>query len=75
MEGMTGLDVLERLRTDARLSRIPVIILTGADLTAEQKEKLSNFGHQMILKSVLKEQDLLNELEQALKQFMNNGRK
>jgi len=74
MEGMTGLDVLERLRTDARLSRIPVIILTGGDLTAEQKNKLSNFGHQMILKSVLKEQDLLNELELALKQFMNNGR-
>jgi len=73
MEGMTGFDVLERLRAEARLKRIPVIILTGASLTREQKKQLADFGPQMISKSVLKEQDLLNELEMALKKFKTSS--
>ncbi|MEN6572037.1 MAG: GAF domain-containing protein [Anaerolineaceae bacterium] len=72
MDGMNGLEVLERIRADKRLNRIPVIILTGADLSKEQRNELADMGPRLISKSVLKEQELLNELEAALQKYKIN---
>lgn len=69
MDGMNGLEFLEYLRIDKRLERIPVILLTGADLTKEQQNELAAMGPKLISKSILKEKDLLNELESALKNY------
>ena len=70
MDNMNGLEFLEHLRADMRLSRIPVILLTGADLSKEQRQELAVMGPKLITKSTLKEQDLLNELEAALKKYI-----
>lgn len=69
MPGLNGFAVLELLRAEPRLSRIPVIILTGADLNAEQQSLLNEFGSQMLSKTTLKEKDLLLYLESALKKI------
>lgn len=66
MPGTDGFLVLEKLRTDPQLSAIPVIILTGADLKPEQHRMLAEFGKQMLTKSMLKENELLNTIEAAL---------
>jgi len=42
MPGMDGLEVLERLKSDAATQRIPVVALTAA--TAEQANELSRAG-------------------------------
>jgi CheY-like chemotaxis protein len=67
MPDMDGFSLLETFRTDPLLRNVPVIILTGADLTAEQRDLLSEFGQQMIHKGSLREIDLLNTLENSLR--------
>lgn len=68
MPDMNGFAILEKMRSEPSLSNLPVIILTGADLTAEQHQQLANFGQQMLHKGLLRENELLNTLEQALQQ-------
>lgn len=71
MPGLDGFQLLEKFRTDPDLSQIPVIILTGADLTPDQHRQLAEFGQNMLNKSVLREKDFLNRLEQALGRIQN----
>jgi len=66
MPDMDGFAVLQQLRTNSLWNRIPVIILTGADLTAEQQKQLNEFGKDMLSKSSLRESDLLSMLEETL---------
>ncbi|HAD07182.1 MAG TPA: hypothetical protein DCE76_08495, partial [Anaerolineaceae bacterium] len=66
MPGLDGFQLLEKIRTDSQFRNIPIIILTGADLTPEQHHQLANFSQNMLNKSYLREKDLLNHLEQAL---------
>jgi CheY-like chemotaxis protein len=66
MPNINGFDLLDKIKIDARLNRIPVIVLTGADLNADQQKQLSEYSEQLLTKSVLKESDLLNNIEQAL---------
>ncbi len=66
MPDMNGFAILEKMRGDPILSKIPVIILTGADLTPEQHQQLANFGRQLLTKGLLRENELLHTLEQAL---------
>ena len=46
-----------------------MLILTGADLTAEQQKQLNEFGNAMLSKSQLRENDLLTLLEEALRKL------
>lgn len=71
MPRMNGFDLLEKFHTDARLGRIPVIILTGADLNSDQLKQISDFSLHMISKSTLHETDLLKNIEQALSKIKN----
>jgi signal transduction histidine kinase/DNA-binding response OmpR family regulator len=71
MPRMNGFDLLEKFHADARLSRIPVIILTGADLDTDQQKQISEFSQHMISKSTLHESDLLKNIEQALSKIKN----
>jgi signal transduction histidine kinase/CheY-like chemotaxis protein len=69
MPGMNGFAILENLRTNPLLRNIPVIILSGADLTAEQHQQLTDFGQDILSKGFLREKELLLLLEDALKKF------
>jgi CheY-like chemotaxis protein len=71
MPRMNGFDLLEKFHSDARLGRIPVIILTGADLNSDQLKQISDFSLHMISKSTLHETDLLKNIEQALSKIKN----
>ena len=66
MPRVNGFELLEKFHAEARLSRIPVIILTGADLDLEQQKQINDMSKQMLSKSTLKDTDLLKSIEQAL---------
>jgi CheY-like chemotaxis protein len=69
MPGMNGFSILENLRKEPDLRNIPVIILTGADLTPEQHQQLSDYGMHFLTKGLLRENELLNTLGSELKKI------
>jgi signal transduction histidine kinase/DNA-binding response OmpR family regulator len=66
MPGMNGFELLARIRSNAGSANLPVIILTGADLTPEQHTLLAEFGSQMMSKTTLRQKELLNQLATEL---------
>ena len=66
MPGIDGFTLFEMLQSDSKLKDIPVIFLTGADLTPIQSQLLGEFGQKMLTKGMLKEHELQEALESAL---------
>lgn len=69
MPEVNGFAILQNLRENPNLRQIPVIVLTGADLTPEQHDQLTEFGQAVITKGFLREGDLLVLLEKTLQTF------
>ncbi|HMN58866.1 MAG TPA: response regulator, partial [Anaerolinea sp.] len=69
MPEMNGFELLANLRKTSDLKDIPIIILTGADLTPEQHQILADSGQNLLSKGLLREKELLNSLEIALRQI------
>ena len=67
MPEMNGFTILEKLRTTPSLNDIPVVVVSGVDLTKEQKQQLSDFGQGLLQKGSLDEETLLGQLNKALK--------
>jgi PAS domain S-box-containing protein len=74
MPGVDGFTLLETIRTDPALRDIPVIIFTAGDLAEDQRQRLSEFSHEMINKGLFKEEDLLTSIEHALEHFIPPAR-
>ncbi len=66
MPEMDGFVILEKMRASETLRHIPVVTITGGDLSAEQEQMLREFGQRLIQKSALTEQQLISTLERAL---------
>jgi len=66
MPEMDGFTILEKMRENAKLRDIPVVVVSGGDLTASQQNQLTEFGKRLISKSSLNEKDLLSTIEHAL---------
>jgi CheY-like chemotaxis protein len=73
MPGLNGFDLLEILRADPRLSQIPILILTGADLTVEQQAQLSEFGKHLFTKGIVNENDLLQYVKESLEKIKSQA--
>ena len=69
MPEMDGFTILEKLRENSHLRNIPVLIVSGGDLTGEQQQQLNDFGHRIITKSSLTEAQLIESIENALKRL------
>ncbi len=67
-----GFDVLDEINSIPEFSQLPVIILTGADLTPEQYTRLAQSGKQLLLKGLLGEKELLTTLENTLRLNTSN---
>jgi CheY-like chemotaxis protein len=63
---MDGFTLLEKLRDHAGLRHVPVVVISDRELSAEQQQQLTDFGHRLIRKSSLHEKDLLETMQRAL---------
>jgi PAS domain S-box-containing protein len=66
MPDMDGFQILENMRANETLRDIPVIVISGMDLTAEQKEELNKFGQRLLSKGSFNEKELLTTIQRAL---------
>jgi PAS domain S-box-containing protein len=66
MPDLDGFEIMERLKTSSDLQDIPVLVISGADLNEEQRQKLQNLGKTMLQKAMLEQDKLFELLEKAL---------
>jgi signal transduction histidine kinase/DNA-binding response OmpR family regulator len=69
LPGMSGFEVLDVIRGNPELAQIPVIVLTAADLNAEQSDKLIHQAQSILRKAQFSERDLLEQIVTALKLY------
>lgn len=72
MPEMDGMEVLEKIRADARTARVPVIFLTGVSERSRIREALDK-GTQYYIVKPFKHQDLLNKVALALNEAGTTG--
>ena len=58
---MSGFEVLERMRADAVLADVPVVVFTGRELSAEEDAQLHTMARSIVVKGVESPERLLDE--------------
>jgi HAMP domain-containing protein/CheY-like chemotaxis protein len=58
---MSGFEVLERIRDDAALRDVPVVVFTGRELSADEDAKLRTMARSVVVKGVESPERLLDE--------------
>ncbi len=69
MPDMNGFQILERLQADKKLRDIPTIVISGMDLSAEQKKQLNEFGQSVLTKGSFSEKELLTSIQRSLERI------
>ncbi|MBI5354278.1 MAG: GAF domain-containing protein [Chloroflexi bacterium] len=69
MPDMNGFEILEKMQSDSKLRDIPVIVISGMELSAEQKKQLSDFGQRILSKGSFSEKELLTSIQRALERI------
>jgi len=58
---MSGFEVLERIRDDASLCEIPVVVFTGRELSPDEEARLHTMARSVVVKGVESPERLLDE--------------
>ena len=58
---MSGFDVLEQIKGNARLRDLPVVVFTGRELSAEEDAQLHTLARSVVVKDVESPERLLDE--------------
>nr|WP_244483749.1 HAMP domain-containing protein [Rhizobium sp. Root482] len=58
---MSGFEVLERIRDDASIADVPVVVFTGRELSLEEDAKLHTMARSVVVKGVESPERLLDE--------------
>lgn len=66
MPEMDGFQILEQMQSDPRLREIPTIVISGMDVTPEQKNRLKEFGQRLLTKGAFNENELLTSIQRSL---------
>jgi signal transduction histidine kinase/CheY-like chemotaxis protein len=69
MPDLDGFTLLNQMRANPLIRDLPVIILTGADLSAEQHVQIAQMGQHVMTKGLLRERELMTTLEAALRKI------
>ena len=72
MPDMDGFTILEKLRDEASLRDIPVLVVSGGGLTNEQQKQLTDYGQRLITKGSLEEGALISSIEEALNRISDS---
>jgi len=66
MPDMNGFEILEKMRSDEKLRDIPVVVISGAEVSAEQRAQLNQMGERLLSKGAFSEKELLTTIQRAL---------
>jgi len=66
MPEMDGFQILEQMQSDRVLREIPTIVISGMDVTPEQKNQLKEFGQRLLTKGAFNEKELLTSIQRSL---------
>jgi PAS domain S-box-containing protein len=66
MPEIDGFKILENMQASEKLRDIPVIVISGMELTLEQKNQLSEFGQRLLSKGAFNAKELLTSLQRSL---------
>jgi threonine synthase len=62
MPGMDGFEVLDALKSDEKVSNVPVIVVSAKELTAAERERLSGHIDTLMQKGDFTDEELLEEI-------------
>jgi PAS domain S-box-containing protein len=71
MPDMDGFKILENIQSSQKLQDIPVIVISGMDITAEQKNQLNEYGQRLLSKGSFSEKELLTSIQRSLERVRN----
>ncbi|MBI3161210.1 MAG: response regulator, partial [Chloroflexi bacterium] len=66
MPEIDGFKILENMQASEKLREIPVIVISGMDLTADQRKQLNDFGQRLMSKGSFNEKELLTSIQRSL---------
>jgi len=66
MPGMDGFEVIRHIRQDAALKQLPIFVMTGKSLTAEESDLLARDTQALLLKNGSWRQQLVAEVERVI---------
>ena len=69
MPEMDGFQIIERMQADRKLRDIPTIVISGIDVTPEQKNELKEFGQRLLTKGSFNERELLTSIQRSIERF------
>ncbi|MEJ2756979.1 MAG: hypothetical protein P8046_00725 [Anaerolineales bacterium] len=69
MPDLNGFSILETMQGNTAQRDIPVIILTAADLSAEERQKLEKNKREVFIKNHFQDGQLIDYLENALQRL------
>ena len=75
MPEMDGFELLERLRATPAWHDVPVVVLSGRDLTADERAKLEGQAEAVLRKGAHPKNDLLGELRDLVADCVARGRR
>jgi CheY-like chemotaxis protein/CHASE3 domain sensor protein/putative methionine-R-sulfoxide reductase with GAF domain len=58
---MSGFDLLEKIKSNEKLNKTPIIVYTGKDLSKEEHSSLMKFANTVVLKTADSQERLLDE--------------
>ncbi|HCB01157.1 MAG TPA: hypothetical protein DEP19_02130, partial [Anaerolineae bacterium] len=72
MPDLDGFQLLEKLQGDKKLREIPTIVISGMEVTVEQKNQLKEFGQRLLTKGSFNEKELLTSIQRSLERIQNS---
>ena len=68
MPGIDGYGVVQRLRSQERWRDLPIVILSGADITQQQRNDLNKFTQEFIAKGSFSKELISSTIKKTLAQ-------
>ena len=68
MPGVSGFDVVDKLKTSPETNTIPIIVITSMDLTQRDKEKLNHYVSLVVKKGTYSNERFLKDIAALRKQ-------
>lgn len=74
MPEVDGFKILENMQASKTLRDIPAIVISGMDLTTEQKNQLNEFGQRLLSKGSFNEKELLTSIQRSLERVQTRNK-